>query len=367
MVAKKKQKEWDEKWSTITDQDIIDTAHSSVHYSFKYVNSNLQGGVLLSNDMHFTIPYVFGCTIDTNILAVDYINPAYKTSSGMRCDTMFSYINYLKHNTPNHPHCVLFVTILQKIQQTGVVKQDKINNENARLRQVLLPFDNTYISATPLPLACMPEIINEYVVEHNSKVTSQYISTTFIPLGGSKPHNVGYIAGKKQTRALVMSAPTENPHIREAMRVFYKGISINPNYKLLYNLYNDQQLNAHNSINTQHQVLTKHLLLIIKEIIQRGDQAYNTINTHLDVLDITSVYINNTVKGYDNIIGVINPTYRTNDWILSFTDFLVTKLTTQKIKYKINDQYEDVLLTLDSRTVSNIIIRLLKENIKCNM
>ena len=98
-----------------------------------------------------------------------------------------------------------------------------------RMRQLLIPKNNEYLSISPLSAAGLNLLINTEVDAlkeqrkaegKNTKLKN--IKTAVFGIGGSNPQNVGSLVRSMQ-RPLVLDSPTQDPETRLAFQYFYKG------------------------------------------------------------------------------------------------------------------------------------------------
>ena len=106
---------------------------------------------------------------------------------------------------------------------------------DARLRQVLLPTadgidDKNYVALTPLNAAGLGELIGQRVEadieQKNARDEKpQYRNRALLGYGGSNPQNVGRWV-RAMGRAIVFDAPQEQPEMRKAYAIFFRGLQL---------------------------------------------------------------------------------------------------------------------------------------------
>lgn len=109
-----------------------------------------------------------------------------------------------------------------KIFNSIAIKEGLVGIErlNARLPQLLIPKDDSYVSTTPLHSSGMAKYIHE--VKRDNGISSRVIHHD---VGGTQPQNVGGLVWYAQSVSL-QSLPQEDPEIKEAYACYHRGPSI---------------------------------------------------------------------------------------------------------------------------------------------
>lgn len=355
VVKAKPEKVWDEKWNTLTDEIITNVSKESVHYSFKYINSILQGGIRLSKENAITnIPYISGITqLAFEDLPVDYYNQFAPKSSGV----VFSCMGFLetKDDITNEKR-ILFDVNNKASFELGTAD---LSGKNSRLRQILIPTKNgKYLSTTPISPAGFNSLIskvNKLQLENGKTKTK--LKNVLLAYGGTKGQNVGRFASKKETKALVMNAPTELPALRYAYSVYYKGVQFIPPYNSLIKL--KELVDNHDVVG-----YTNKKSLALKELLK---SVYDQSNTARDTLkefkkdffdesnDCYTLDDANPEKYFINN-GLINKSERTKEWKNKFAVVFVKQLTGTSFIYNKTTQS----LNLDDNETEQLISEVIK-------
>ncbi len=203
----------------------------SVHYSLKTVNSNIEkGGIRLAQSHALNLPYISARTL----LADDFLVPTdYQVNAG-KTATLFKVVKAAQldeelseADEEFKQNVALLKPHLNKIfEQPFTAGLDIID---IRMRQLLIPKNNEYLSISPLSAAGLNLLINTEVDAlkeqrkaegKNTKLKN--IKTAVFGIGGSNPQNVGSLVRSMQ-RPLVLDSPTQDPETRLAFQYFYKG------------------------------------------------------------------------------------------------------------------------------------------------
>ena len=203
----------------------------SVHYSLKTVNSNIEkGGIRLAQSHALNLPYISARTL----LADDFLVPTDYQANAGKTATLFKVVKAAQldeelseADEEFKQNVALLKPHLNKIfEQPFTAGLDIID---IRMRQLLIPKNNEYLSISPLSAAGLNLLINTEVDAlkeqrkaegKNTKLKN--IKTAVLGIGGSNPQNVGSLVRSMQ-RPLVLDSPTQDPETRLAFQYFYKG------------------------------------------------------------------------------------------------------------------------------------------------
>lgn len=232
-MAKKPKVEKKDEWVAVNREKCRELAVMAVHYSFKTVNSNApQGGIRLSVERALSIPYLCGRSALSGGISVDYQGNA--ANSGI-----FKQIAWVKEDNENcdipaEDAAFIRSEILPLMEGDAEFNTDCLD---ARMVQILLPRNGSYVSITPITAAGFAEKINAAVSGHNDlaktekenvradKLTLRRIAQGFIGIGGIKSLNVGRLAGE-MTTPIYFDAPKEQLGLKRAFAIYHKGIDI---------------------------------------------------------------------------------------------------------------------------------------------
>ena len=214
------------------DEDIYQQALAeSVHYSVKTVNSNIEkGGIRLAQSHALNLPYISARTL----LADDFLVPTDYQANAGKTATLFKVVKAAQldeelseADEEFKQNVALLKPHLNKIfEQPFTAGLDIID---IRMRQLLIPKNNEYLSISPLSAAGLNLLINTEVDAlkeqrkaegKNTKLKN--IKTAVFGIGGSNPQNVGSLVRSMQ-RPIVLGSPTLDPKTRLAFQYFYKG------------------------------------------------------------------------------------------------------------------------------------------------
>jgi hypothetical protein len=342
-----KVKTWDEKWGNLTDDAILVSGNNAVHYSFKYINSNLQGGIRLSpSDVILDSPYVSGITA----MCYQQLPVEYFASSVI---TIYSYLDYLNNSNPSHPHVSLFTTNHTARYEYGTTD---LSGTNCRMRQVLIPIGDGYISATPVS----PAGFNYLMKQLNDQIEpKERLTTYFITYGGANGRNVGWEACKKHTYALCMSAPTEDRNIQHAYSIFYKGVDLSLPKHIVRELFNlrlhpdmvgytkkeNDILSSFINVVLHKAVLARDILISQKDALYDAELFENVTAPHSYIFELHESVTNDLIQS-----GLINPTKRNKEW----KGLLATKIVSMLVDEKITISGQTRSLNLDDDQIAEL-------------
>ena len=273
--AKKSAAEKPQEWKQEASPEVAYTAsiREAVHYSAKTVNSNaFAAGIRLASDDTFDAPYLTVSSIGPQQVPVDYLQNAgriathYKKFGALREPAQRA--RFIRVPADEEAIIATALPLLLKGAEHGTHFVD------ARLRQVLLPTadgidDQNYVALTPLNAAGLSELIGQRVeadIEQRkaSDEKPQYRNRALLGYGGSNPQYVGRWV-RAMGRAMVFDAPQEQPAMRKAYAIFYKGVQLRDQLK--------PQLDAY--------AQWRHKELVVNRGLMHGDLASRTEETAL--------------------------------------------------------------------------------------
>jgi hypothetical protein len=220
-------------WTSCTTADLLQAIGELVHFSFKYTNTNITGGIRLSSDETLDLPYISLRTIDATSAQLDYCSstPVSRQAVALlqgRHDELYSGVP---------PELVAQISpFLVMPTNAAEVNCDLVPH---RLRQVIVQDEEGQdVALTPLVSASFFRSVNDRLQEHVAEAAEQAKSSTsevalplravrrgYLHFGGSNPFN-----GGKQLIALRrpfwFAAPVEDRNIRRAQAIHYKGIDL---------------------------------------------------------------------------------------------------------------------------------------------
>lgn len=217
--------------STIPIDQYRQTLAESVHFSNKTINSNIEkGGIRLAKSQALDLPYISARTL----LADDITIPTDYQANAGKIPTMFKIIKaaMLDENLDEFEDDLKNIANILKQDIVTIFDnpyQSKLKHINIRMRQLLLPKEESYLSISPISavgvnywLASEIERIKE-VRQSDDKFHN--ITTAVFGIGGSNIQNVGSpIFIRTLQRPIYLTAPTADDTIRQAFSLYYKGL-----------------------------------------------------------------------------------------------------------------------------------------------
>ena len=335
----------------------------SVHVSFKTCNSNIEkGGLRLSSEQALDLPYVSALTLlaDDVYIPVDYQANAGKTA------TLFKTIKAAALNEPPEEADeqtlaeLGFVTsLLPDLKEQAMVAGDK--HIDVRMRQLLIPKDDGYISLSPLTAAGLCHVVNNQVDDVKQQVDNlgkdaplNKLKTALMGIGGSNPQNVGSLVRAMQ-RPVLVSAPQSEKSRQYALSVFYKGFrySLHPSYaslKLYQYLLNlqikvteeevqqglfDKDMHAPKSNKRVRGEGQEYLQGFINDVLQQGAEKFELLKLHQDAIPTIEIVPRSTFWSHPRVNpvakGLIDVSLQsTDDWKRAFAEDLAKQLVNYK-------------------------------------
>lgn len=250
------------------DERYEQAFNDSVHYSYKLTNSNVSGGVRVSNDYLLNIPY--GCVASAQFhdakIRTDYYKSAVegkpfkhlrlslssvteekieelrdKVSTKSELESSKENVGKSKSKksrkrskkaSPDQNDLKKLEDEFEAKKYYASVKEiyesrDKSfrhfgkESIDARMPQVLIKKDDDYVSLSPISSAGYGEFLNLYIEEQGL----WYNRADFL-LGGSKDNNVGSLVFCLK-RPIILRTPEENGDLKDLYRIKYQGVQYN--------------------------------------------------------------------------------------------------------------------------------------------
>lgn len=338
-------------WKSFTPEQYQETIEELVHFSVKTTNSNApKGGVRLAADESLQLPYVSARTL----MAADQQIPMDYTANAGKTATIIKQAKLVLSGEAVHAS-----DDEQKTVQAAIASTIKSHQEigldfvSPRLRQLLLPKDNGYVSVTPLTAGGTCQLINEKVKAHDEAVKLERekikqakkeakkdlpkpkltrITTAVFGLGGANPQNVGSLVRKMQ-RPMVFFSPTGDTAPKQVLSLFHNGCRIVLPKKLLFKLrlWLTQEKNSDNQLPTKQAIQDQFkdfIIQFVQAILLQGKQAYHQLITNQHLLPKTSTE-KNLVSSEAPLVeqGLIDSRLRDSEWKLQLTEQLATTIT----------------------------------------
>lgn len=375
----------------------------SVHFSNKTINSNIdKGGIRLAKSQALDLPYISARTLmaDAITIPTDYQANAGKTA------TMFKAIKSALLDEDLSEQDDEFKNAVKAIKPDithlfDTPYQAGLEHINIRMRQLLLPKDDGYISVSPISAAG----VNHWLNVEADKIKETYkhddnlhnLTTAVFGIGGANPQNVGSLVRAMQ-RPLYLTAPSSDDTIRQAFSLYYKGLDYyipntlpkeqfaQPALLAWANLLNQGLIKTEQDPNHQdwenkgveatstdmdsREAEMAFLNHILRIVLAQGRDAKNVLDQVADRLPAISKV---TAEDYDDdtgeivnkeilalsplqhprvelaIQGLIDPNLRDEGWLMVFADHLAKNIVRQA--YEVEGQVNPVAFVLDDSTI----------------
>jgi len=330
--AKKPAAETSEQWAEYPYEDYAQICARLVTFSNKTVNSNaVPGGIRLGPEQALKLPYVSARTLlgAGVVLALDYMKDASKSSLVKQLNMIAKGVAPIAADEAKRIVDVFSETTSQGAQ----FGTDKIC---PRLRQLLLPRQDDYVTVTPLSAGGVSREIYTAVRAHNDRLhdapndPQRRIPLAVFGLGGSRSINVGLLADDMQ-HPLVCFAPTESPPLKAALSMHFKGLTVFLPHSLMRKFrdwcVSCRQRNG-GLISTN--MLTRdaeidHIHAVARAILAQGEDARQRLLTYQHWLPaggepLVSAHVDPVVR------GLIDPTLRDKGWPRAFAEQLARRI-----------------------------------------
>lgn len=382
----------------------------SVHVSTKTINSNIdKGGIRLARAQALDLPYISARTLlaDGMTIPTDYQANTGKTATLFKTLKAAMLADSVQDDAQNRD-----ATDAQTQQIIAALQPDiaalfsqpyqaGLQHVNIRMRQLLLPKADGYVSVSPMTAAGVNHWFNLAVdaIKDAYKTDDDLhnLTTAVFGIGGANPQNVGSLVRAMQ-RPLYLTAPSSDASIRHAFSLYYKGLDYYiPNQPSIDSKYQPallawaamlnqglmatradangqdwagKQIEAASSDLASREAEVKFLGDIVRGVLAQGERARQVLVQAQDRLPNISAYQPNTIDNDTGetvskpvvartpllhprvrlaVQGLIDPNLRDDGWLLVFADDLAAHIVRQK--YRMAGQLAPVTLVLDDSTV----------------
>lgn len=297
------------KWTPYTTDELAAGWNDSVHFSFKYINTNATGGVRLGDDEQMDLPYLSLRTTGPALVELDYCQ-----NNQLSRQTLSVASNMHDKVFRDAPPDIVSAAreIMCAPRVHGEVNCDDLP---VRLRQIIIQDESGEdIALSPLVCAGLYKLLlarlsvkiqaqysgnmsestcSECATDQthaiHKKSTIRYVKRGFLNLGGSNPFNGGALIISMR-QPLWFSAPVEKLPVRRAFALYYQGISLQVPVENLKEMRAWRQRVAHSSgaaLACLQAGGTKQLSMLrdmVLPVIKRAKEARRILTEMQDVL-----------------------------------------------------------------------------------
>lgn len=370
----------------------------SVHHSLKTINSNIEkGGIRLAQNQALDLPYISARTLlsDNILIPTDYQANAGKTA------TLFKAVKAAQLNenlSESDDEFRQNVSALEPHLKTAFEQPFSAGLDivDIRMRQLLIPKEDEYLSISPLSAAGVSLLLNVEVdaLKEQRKADGKEsklknIQTAVFGIGGSNPQNVGSLVRSMQ-RPIVLGSPTLEPKTRLAFQYFYKGFdyeisnayvnqamyqeltiyakSFIEQQKLSAELgFNDLGIQAPFSNMKNRDAELSTIKALINDVLEQGQQILTILKTIEDQLPSLKALERKSLWNHPRVSiitqGLINSDLQHfEDWQKLFADDLASKIT--KHRYWKKEINNNVGITLSEADAKSFLSRRIQELLK---
>lgn len=257
LESEKAAKDTRKPWDPLSFERYAEAWEDGVHFSFRYVNSQMPGGVRLAAGDTLDLPYLCVRTVGPDRVETDYIN----SNNAMRQIKAVQRGNVQKayRDVPSE-QVELIERVLAATQGYAEIECDM---PPVRLRQVIVQKrDGTDLVLTPIVSSGLFNLLlsrlypneansaaddtdvdvevedeegrSEGVEEPAFAIRPRRVRRAFLNVGGSNPVNVGLMhLVRSMRRPLWFKVPEERVQVRTAIAIYHRGVSLQPSTKLL--------------------------------------------------------------------------------------------------------------------------------------
>lgn len=312
-------------WIVLPHELYEATCTELVTFSHKTVNSNAPaGGIRLAPEQALRLPYVSARTLlgAGEVPALDYPANAGKTATAVK------QLNQLREGIATAPadEAKRILATLGLATARGVqIGTDKVS---LRARQLLLPRQGGYVSATPITAGGVSHAVRAKVRQHNDRLketqdeSQRRIPVAVLGLGGSNPQNVGSLVRDMQ-RPLVFFAPTENRELKAILALHFQGVRIRLPRALLQS-YRDWRADCRRrnggriptSMDARDDEIA-HIRAIARAVLAQGEAARERLLAQRDALPAGGTPLV-SAEADPLARGLVDPDLRDGDWPRAF-------------------------------------------------
>ncbi len=213
-------------WKEVAAELYPKAAAQGMHFSAKLTHSNsAAAGVRLSAEAKAGLPYVAVSEIDG--VPLDYIKMDTRLSGAW---TNLRRVQVGDAAEAPGEQVESIKGALDSARRSAA--EEGTQSVEERLRQVILQdVDGADFSVTPLQSAGLSEVIQRRLRDEDERAKAaglkRFRTRGVLGLGGANPQNMGGLVRSTQ-RPLWFSAPQEDPAIRQALAIHYRGIEVRP-------------------------------------------------------------------------------------------------------------------------------------------
>lgn len=320
----------EKEWLIFSVFDYAQAIGEMVDHSFKIVHSAiLGGGVRVSSDKGVKLPYVSVRMLlghDVPVLTDQF-------GKGPTAIRIHQQITAVAEGLADHAPADDVAWIQQLLDGARKTTFVKCKSLSPRLRQILLPTDQGYLSVTPLSSAGVAvqiasgiKALSDQVAEQSKKKdapsTLRKIRRGSTPFGGSKPFNVGNLV-YKISQPMVGAFPIADNELRHAISVFYTGCTSLGLPSSLVNSYTKWRNNASGETYSNATMRDEHrafLKRFTKHWLSIGQDARDLLLEHRDDLPSQDQLCSPNLSAFHR--GLIQPDLRDSNWIYAFASRL---------------------------------------------
>lgn len=316
----------EQEWKPFTEEEYRSVARRLVHFSAKGVNSNAEPfGIRLCGDAALALPYIsVRCLMGKGVgVATDY------TKNTGSVATVVKQVRALVSGEAEVDFDLARDYLAAIAEASAGAHVEGVEQVSPRLRQILLPKDDSYVAVTPLPSGGLSREINRRVQSHNEHINAarkespknrqvgERLRLGSLGVGGAKPQNVGSLARDMQS-VLVFRAPAENLELRIAYAIHHRGIRLGlprrfmiewRDWRIVARARHDGRLPT----DMEHRDAERDKLVIAAHaVLHQGERALRRLQEHRSLLPGGLLL---SPKLQDAVIrGLIDPAERGRDW-----------------------------------------------------
>lgn len=363
-ISKAESQDKEKDWVIYSPDQYEEAIEEMVHHSFKLTHSAITGGgVRVSAEAGVKLPYISVRTLighGHEVLTDHY-------GKGPKSINIHQQINAVAVNlAENAPasDVALIKKLLVAANQKNYVKSNGIS---PRLRQILLPTNEGYLAVSPLSCAGIGVLIANQLTQFTKRVNAQdedkshqdrplrKIKRASLPLGGSKPFNVGNLV-YKITSPILGGFPTANNTLRHALSLFHSGqksLSFPPGLVGEYLSWRNALSGATSHNQDARDTHAKYLQRFVRHWQGLGADARDLLIEHRQALPDQTSLTSSSLGLFER--GLIDPQERNAEWNYQFASKLAHRLAKLEKDDVRRFEYTQAEINTIAKTVRDIL------------
>lgn len=318
--------------------DITD----GIHFSGKYVHTAANKiGIRLGGVTQLQSPYL--ClrrllSAGANV-PLDYASDASMNATRYKYAAALMGWQFNENAEEAPPHHVILPG------QGGVVGEEDVIG--LHLRQILFPVDDSYLSLVPLSSGPFSHVLTQRIKAFKALNKEHFLRSVSLAYGGSNPANAGrYVLSLRNT--LISSGPQEDPGIRRAFAIYYKGVRITLPRDSMW-AFKEVLANKAGFYRTLH--AARVIRTLLTAVIAQAKEEGQFLNRYHDILPGEGHH-----DSVDKALSGLSGNLSDRKWQSNFSEFLAKRIG----DYRFSNKDSIGLDTVERQWIASIIQRVFR-------